>query len=252
MSDHIHFIKRMQLSLYHMGFYHKVLREKTGKAVRYGVLMALFMGSLTMIAPMVQWSDTVDQVLVDIRTSAPSFEIRDGRMIKLAEPYAIDNGSLALVLDSAKSVPVRKNATMGLYFQQESLKLSGAMKVPVEQPYRSLFVKPFGKSELIQFVTQMKAIGWLMIPLGGIIAALSVLGSSVLAALCGMGIYRANKKKLSFRDSYVISLYAHTVPWLVGVITSAFLVAIPYFMVMALMLVALTYVRACHWKGEEL
>jgi len=247
--DDLSFIKRFFSCLAKIGFYKMVVREKTRKAVFYGIILALSIGSLTMISPVVQFGTQIDQIIGDIQDSAPEFKIVGGTLTGLKEPYAVSGGIVALVLDSSTKSTVQKDAPIGIFFLKDRLSIHSSTQIIQEQSYKTFVTGDFTKSSLVEMMGALKLFFWIMLPFGALFSCAGLFASSVVAMFMGVFIFKVQKKKLSYRDSYVIGIYAHTLPWLVCLIASVFMIPLPLFYVMNLVLVALIYFQVARWKG---
>lgn len=239
-------------SLYDIGYYVEVLRQKTSKAVKYGILVALFFGSLSMIQPLVEWNRTIDQILVDMELHLPPFTITKGNLVSTSDvPYALNMEGLAIVVDPRGEVtPLQAEAGFGFYLTKNKMIVKNGINSGQNLYYQDFLKESFGKEDLKLLVSTMRFGGWLMIPIGALYGVLLLFLSASITMFYGRVVYAFSRKVISYRDSFVVAIYAQVLTGTVFLMTSIFLLDLPLLYPMCLILMGFYYLNLSRWDEK--
>lgn len=253
MNNKQSFPVKLYRSLYDISFYAEALKQKTAKAVKFGILLALFFGSLAMIRPLVDWNRTIDQIMLDMELHLPAFTISNGVLSSTsATPYALNMGGLAVVVDPRGSeTALQPDATFGFYLTKDRMIIKNGMGVPKAMAYQEFLKESFSKEDLKALVSTMRYGGWFLIPLGALYGILILFLSAALTMFFGRVVYAVSRKNITHRDSFVVAIHAQVLTGVLYLLTSIFLVELPLFYPLCLMLMGLYYVNLSRWDETE-
>ena len=155
---------KLYRALYDVGFYVEALKEKTGKAIRFAILLGLFFGSLSMIPSVVEINRTIDSIILDMENRLPAFTIQEGVLVSSSDaPYALNMAGLAVVVDPrASETGLQADADFGFYFTKDRMSIRNAISKTAPIKYANLVRDAFGKEELVALIATMKLGGWLL------------------------------------------------------------------------------------------
>lgn len=247
------FPEKLFRSLHDISYYVEVLKQKTSRAVKYGILVALFFGSLSMIQPLVEWNRTIDQILADMELHLPSFTITKGILTSTSDvPYALNMEGLAIVVDPRSEVtPLQADAGFGFYLTKNKMVIRNGMNSGQSMAYSDFLKESFGKDDLKALVSTMRLGGLLMIPLGALYGILLLFLSSAITMFYGRVVYAFSRKVISFRDSFVVAIYAQVITGVLYLMSSIFLLDLPLLYPLCLILMGFYYMKLSRWDERE-
>lgn len=253
MNNNLSFPMKLYRALYDVGFYVEALKEKTGKAIRFAILLGLFFGSLSMIPSVVEINRTIDSIILDMENRLPAFTIQEGVLVSSSDaPYALNMAGLAVVVDPrASETGLQADADFGFYFTKDRMSIRNAISKTAPIKYANLVRDAFGKEELVALIATMKLGGWLLIPLGGIYGIVMIFISAGLTTFFGRVVYAFSRKVISYRDSFVVAVYAQVITATLFLISAVFMMALPLFYPLCLMLMGMYYLRLSRWDETE-
>lgn len=247
------FPMKLLRSLYDISYYAEVLRQKTSKAVKFGILVALFFGSLSMIRPLVEWNRTIDNIIQDIHLHLSPFTISEGILTSTSKaPYALNMKGLAIVVDpGSEETALQAGADFGFYFTKNKMIIRNGMNSGTAIAYKDFLKESFGKEELKGLVSTMKIGGWVLIPLGGLYGIVMLFISASITMFFGRVVYAFSRKPLSYRDSFVIAIHTQVVAGTFFLLSSIFLVELPLFYPLCILLMSLYYLNLARWEDMD-
>lgn len=253
MNKTLSFPEKLFRSLYDISYYTEVLKQKTSKAVKFGILVALFFGSLAMIRPLVEWNRTIDQILLDMELHLPEFTISEGVLKSTSQaPYALNMEGLAIVVDPrAEETVLQSEAGFGFYLTQNKMIIRNGMGSGQAMAYKDLLKESFGKPDLKALVSTMRFGGLILIPLGAVYGILLLFLSASITMFFGRVVYGIARKPITYRDSFVVGIYAQVLSGTLFLMTSVFLVELPMLYPLCLMMMGLYYYRLSRWDEME-
>ncbi len=247
------FPMKLLRSLYDISYYAEVLKHKTSKAVTFALLIALFFGSLSMIRPLVEWNRTIDSIIQDIHLHLSPFTISEGVLTSTSKsPYALNMNGLAVVVDPAsEETTLQAGADFGFYFTKTKMIIRNGLNKGTDITYKDFLKEDFGKEDLKGLVSTMKLGGWFLIPLGGLYGIVMVFISATITMFFGRVVYAFSRKALSYRDSFVVAIHAQVLTAILYLLSSIFLVTMPLFYPLCLMMMGLYYINLARWEDAD-
>jgi len=244
---------KLYRSLYDIGYYAESLKQKTSQAIKFGILIALFFGSLSMIRPLVDWNRTIDQIMLDMQLRLPAFTISNGILSSTSQtPYALNMEGLAVVVDPRSSeTTLQPDATFGFYLTKDQMIIKNGMGAPKSLTYQEFLKESFNKEDLKALVSTMRYGGWFLVPLGALYGILMLFLSAAMTMFFGRVVYAFSRKNITHRDSFVVAIHAQVLTGVLYLMTSIFLVELPLFYPLCLMLMGLYYLNLSRWDETE-
>lgn len=247
------FPMKLYRSLYDVSYYVEVLKQKTSKAVKFGIVAALFFGSLTMIRPLVEWNRTIDQILTDMELHLAPFTISEGVLTSTSgTPYALNIEGLAIVVDPlAADTALQSDAELGFFFTQNKMIIRNGLNSGQSMAYKDLLKDSFGKEELKALVSTMRLGGLALIPLGALYGVLMLFLSAGITMFFGRVVYAFSRKAITYRDSFVVAIYAQVLAGTLFLLSGIFLLELPLFYPLCLLLMGFYYLNLSRWEDME-
>lgn len=247
------FPEKLFRSLYDISYYVEVLKQKTSKAIKFGILVALFFGSLSMIRPLVEWDRTIDQILVDMDLHLSPFTITKGILTSTSElPYALNMEGLAIVVDPrSEETDLQSDAGFGFYLTKNKMIIKNGIGAEKSLGYQEILKESFGKEDLKALVSTMRFGGWFLVPLGALYGILMLFLSAAITMFFGQVVYAFSRKNITYRDSFVVAIYAQVLTGVLFLLTSVFLLDLTLFYPLCLMVMGLYYLKLSRWDETE-
>lgn len=223
-----------------------ILKETTGKAILYLLLVSLIFGVFSSIRPAIEINSGISGFIKMFNDKCPNFEISDGEL-KVDEkmPLDLSENGYYFVIDTTNSTnpDVLDKYSEGIlllkdrYIQKnngrtQSIDFSSFNNMTIDKEKVNRFLP------LAKMIVPLIFLGnFLKYFLGGLISAL-ILG---ILALIINGAFNTG---LEFNNLYAISIYALTMPMIIDVIFSIF--SIPYFKNFLLFYHAIGFLYICY------
>lgn len=253
MNNQLSFPEKLLRCLYDMAFYNGVLKEKTSRAVKFGILVALFFGSLAMVRPLVEWSRTIDLIVQDMEVHLAEFTIENGVLVSESQtPYALNMDGLAIVVDpTGEETALQAGAGFGFYLTQTRMIVRNGLNREQGLTYDGLLKESFGKEDLQTLIGTMKLGGLALIPLGALYGIPMLFLSAAVTMFFGRLLFAIARKPISYRDSFVIAIHTQVLGGTLLLISTVMLLDMPLFYPVSLMLMGLTYSRLAQWQDQD-
>lgn len=247
------FPKKLFRSLFDIGYYKEVLKQKTSKAVKFGIVAALFFGSLSMIQPLVEWNRTIDQIVQDMQVHLSPFTVDKGELVSASgTPYALNMAGLAIVVDPRSvDTPLQSDAAFGFYLTKDRVTIKNVLNVGESQSYKELVEDSFGKDDLIAAISTMRYVGWSLIPLGALYGVVLLFFSAVLTMFFGRVVFAISGKTITHRESFVVGIYTQVVAGTLFLLAGILQLEITYLYPLCLMVMGLYYFKLSRWDDQE-
>lgn len=241
---------KLYRSLYDISYYVEVLKQKTSKAVKFGILIALFFGSLSMIRPLVEWNRTIDQILLDMQLHLAPFTISKGVLTSTEEaPYALNMEGLAIVVDpSSTETTLQTDAAFGFYLTKDRMVIRNGIGTGKSMAYQEFLKESFGKDDLSALISTMRLGGIVLIPLGALYGIVMLFLSAGITMFFGRVVYAFSRKAISYRDSFVVAIHTQVLTGVLYLMSSIFMVELSLFYPLCLMLMGLYYLNLSKWE----
>ena len=225
--------QELALSIYSYGSYSQFLKNKKGKVIGFGVLLATIYFLLTMIVPEAIHAAGSAGVIQSLQESIPDFELEDGRLwveesvdIKSGLNYIYVNTDEDLQPDKVQEILADWRGNVLLL---DSEKVIIRNQGQVQQMYFSDMGLELDREDLVQFLPLLYVFYAVFL----IFAYVWMVGlfffGVLFVALLGMIVASCMKYDLTFGQLYQIGIYSRTLPLLIKALVSFLPFGIPFF-----------------------
>lgn len=256
-EEKLGFFEKMYKCIYDMKTYAKVLKETTGRAVLYILLMTLIFGGISLIADVYEFN-TGYRLVMSAVSKVPEFSFENGTLtVDSDQPYKFSDGSnFVFIMDTtgATDKSALENYTQGVLITSDQLtqKQIGSERTVDLTTLKGMTLN---KADLIRMMGSIKSliIGFMIIgaPIAWFVGKLLL--AFILVVVVGLIANSINNTRLSFGDLYKLALYSLTAPIILGTLmdylklvspTIGVLAKFIYFIVAAVYLIlAISYLR---------
>ncbi|NTV89974.1 MAG: DUF1189 domain-containing protein, partial [Clostridiales bacterium] len=227
------FFNRIFYSIAGFKYYKVFPSQSTGKAVVYLLLLALIVGAASLVLPLVYFNTAIDEMTLQYDSKVPDFTFSNGELkVSGSMPIKMDGGSMTIIIDtSSDDDSILDNYDSAMLITKTRM---------IQKSYEKKQVTNFSmipglntdKAKVKQLLPLLK---WFSVLIGvfGLIFFVAGKYISVFIAAClGAIIARALGLILPFRDLFVMSAYAVTLPLIVCTLIGFLPVTIPYLWVL--------------------
>lgn len=224
------FFSRIYYSIAGFSKYRYFLRQGTGKAVVYLLLITLVLGVITFIPAVNEYNKIMDELIANFDSKIPDFEFANGKLeVSGKMPIIIDDGGVTIVIDTSP------DAEEAILEQYDTVMLITSDKI-IQKNYVDKTVTNLStlqgvvlsRESIKQVLPIMKPIGIFVFIFGGIFFICGKFISAFIVSLAGIIISSIRKTNLSYRSIFKISVYSLTLPLLLCTVLSLLPVHIPY------------------------
>lgn len=226
----INIFTRFYYSITSFDKYRLFLRQGTGKAVAYLLLLSALLALVIFIPAGIQYDKITDDIIANFDTVIPDFTLANGRLQVTGDmPITIDEGVYPIVIDTSPDAEQKILAKYDIVMLITSDKL-------IQKNYVDKTVTSFNafqgmeltRDNIAQTLPIMKPIGVFIFILLGIGFVCGKFISALIISLIGRIINSFMKTNLSFRSLFKISIYSMTLPLLLCTIPGLFSIRIPF------------------------
>jgi len=205
--------------------YENVLKETTGKAVLYLLLISLLLGALGAIRGAFEVNDGISEFMKVYNDKCPNFELKNGELsVDGSMPIVLEGEDDYVVIDTTNSTDpdVLDSHSKGiLILKDKMIQKKNGMQTEVTD-FKSLQEVTINKNIVNRYLPFAKAIIPLIF-LGNILGYfLGGLLSSLFLALFALIINGIFKTKLKYGQLYSLSIYALTTPLIITTLFKIF------------------------------
>lgn len=224
------FFSRVYYSMAGFSKYRYFLRQGTGKAVVYLLLITLVLGVITFIPAVNEYNKIVDELIANFDSKIPDFEFANGKLeVSGNMPIIIDDGGATIVIDTSP------NAEEAILEEYDSVMLITSDKI-IQKNYVDKTVTnlstlqgvALSREDIKKALPLMKPLGIFVFIFGGIFFICGKFISVFIVSIVGIIINSIRKTGLSYRSIFKISVYSLTLPLLLCTVLSLLPVHIPY------------------------
>ncbi len=224
------FFSRIYYSMAGFGRYRYFLRQSTGKAVVYLLLITLVLGVITLIPTVHEYNKVVDGLIANFDSKIPDFSFANGKLeVSGKMPIIIDDGGATIIIDTT---PNAEESILDVY---DSVMLITSDRI-IQKNYVNKRVTELNtlqgvvltRDSVKQILPLMKALIIFIFIFGGIFFICGKFISALFISLIGLIINSARKTNLSYRSIFKISVYSLTLPLFLCTLLSLLPVRIPY------------------------
>jgi hypothetical protein len=209
--------------------YRLFLRQSTGKAVIYLLLLTMVLSAAIYTATYYRYSEAFDIASEYIINELPDFRFENGKLDVSGEmPITIDSNSIPIVIDTRPDAEDRILNTYDIVMLITSDKL--IVKNYIERSEVPLSIYSgldLTRDELVSYMPAMKLIYGIFIFFAAIIFIIEKFISAFVVSLIGRAVNSIKGTRLSYQSIFKISIYSMTLPLIVFSILNILQLSIP-------------------------
>lgn len=224
------FFSRIYYSIAGFTKYRYFLRQGTGKAVVYLLLIALVLAVITFIPAVNDYNKIIDELVANFDSKIPDFTLSNGKLeVSGNMPIIIDNGGVNIIIDTSP------NAEEEILDHYDTVLLITSDKI-IQKNYVDKTVTNLSKLQglvlsrdsIKQSLPIMKPLGIFIFVFAGIFFVCGKFISALIVSLIGLIINSARHTRLSYRSIFKISIYSLTLPLLLCTLLGLLPVRVPF------------------------
>ena len=234
MEQRIGFLARIKEAVSNFSFANTIIRERAKKALKYFLLLVLFISVFNSIYAFTVTKRTFVNLSSEIEAETPNFEIKDGILfVDSEQPIILDDHSL-IVIDTTGSTTL---AQLKAQTTNKNIILVDSKKIyyysPSEQyKNQSLelanFQTDLSKQQIIDYLSSSSMIPTLFAVMAIFVTFIGKMIGTLVAWIIASIAASAKKVPVTSAQTYSLALYALTAPSLIKLITNVF-PNIPFF-----------------------
>ncbi len=214
--------------------YRLLLRQSTGKAVSYLILLTLLISIALYVPLSVQYSGIVDTASGYITENLPDFTFSGGQLSIDAEmPIVLEGSGVPVVIDTTPGAEDR------ILNQYDTVMLITSDNI-IQKNYVNRQDIPLSiyqgfnltKETLIATVPMLKPFLIIGFIFAGIFFVIGKFISALVVSLIGKIANKSAKTNLSYRSIFKISLYSMTLPLIICTVLDALHITVPFLWVL--------------------
>ena len=223
------FFSRLYHSIAGFESYRHFLRQSTGKAIVYLLLVALVVGVVSFIPVVNEFNKFIDDFAANFDSRIPEFRFANGKLeVSGNMPIVIEDSGSTIIIDTS---PNAEEMTLDGY---DNVILVTSNKI-IQKNYVNKRVTDLSalqgvtitRESVKQILPMMKVMGIFIFLFGGFFFVLGKFISALIISLVGLIINSARNTGLSYRSIFKISVYSLTLPLLLCTLLDFLPVRIP-------------------------
>lgn len=224
------FFSRFYYSIVSLEKYRLFLRQSTGKAVVYLLLVSLIFSLAVHIPGMIEYNKIIDNLIANFNIAVPDFRLANGKLeVDGRMPIILSEDTYPVIIDTSPGADERildEYDTAVLITSDRIIQKNFVDKSTVDLVmFQELVIT---RDSIKQVLPIMKPIGFIAF----IFLALSFICgkfiSALIISLIGRIINAAKHTGLSYRSIFKLSVYSMTLPLLVFTVLDLLRVFIPF------------------------
>ena len=223
------FFSRIYYSIVSFDKYRYFLRQRTGKAVIYLLLISLVIGIINFIPAINEYNKIIDSLIANFDSKVPEFEFANGKLAVSGNmPIIIDDSGATIIIDTspgAEEVILEDYDTVILITSDKIIQKNYVDKTVTNLNTMQGVV--LTKDSIKQTLPIMKPLGIFIFIFGGIFFICGKFISALIISLIGLTINSIKKTNLSYRSVFKLSIYSLTLPLLLCTVLDLLSVQIP-------------------------
>jgi len=226
----INIFKRFFYSLTSFDKYRLFLRQNTGKAVVYLLLLSILVSLAIFIPAGIQYNNFMRNFITNFDSIVPDFTFSNGKLQVYGEmPIVFDDEDYPIVIDTSADAEERILKEYDIIMLITSDKIIQKHYVNKSVTNLSAFQGiTLTRDDIADILPIMQPFGKIMFVLLGIGFVCGKFFSVLIISLIGLIINSAAKTNLSYRNIFKISVYSITMPLLICTIMDLLPVLIPF------------------------
>jgi hypothetical protein len=213
----LNFFTRIYYSMAGFDNYRYFLRQGTGKAVVYLLLLAMSIGIISYIPVLGTFNTAIDGVISSFDSAVPDFTLSDGELhVKGNMPVKLGESEYPVIIDTSDSPDesILEDYDSAILITKDKM----IQKTYVNRQVTNLSVfKGFTltKADIKEALPMMKPLGIFFFMFGIILFICAKFINALIVSLIGMIINSVRKTKLSYQSIFKISAFSLTLPLLI-------------------------------------
>lgn len=222
--------KRFYYSITSFDKYRLFLRQSTGKAVVYLLLLTLILSAALYITEYNRYDDVIDVAAEFISEDMPDFRFSDGKLYFSGEmPFVIDKADIPIVIDTGSDAEDRILNSYDIVMLITSDKVIIKNYVDRSEIPLSLYKGlDLTRDDLISSMPVVKPLFVVYLIIAAVFFMISKFVSALIVSLIGKAVNSVKGTSLSYRSIFKISVYSMTLPLIVFTILDILEVGIPF------------------------
>lgn len=231
-SQKINFFTKIYRSVTDFSFYRLVLKEPSGKAFLYLLLLSLLFGAIALIEPIVATNKGINIANEFVRNEVPYFVLADGELeVDGDMPIIYEDGSEGIIIDTTGKTDesILDEYERGVYISKYKLinKQDRIQKRVIE--FSQMKDLNITKDDVMSLLPHARWIIAVILVFGIIGMFLGKLISTLLISIIGLIINAMTKAKLEYGNIYKLGIYSITLPTIIKTVINLADITIPYF-----------------------
>ncbi|HEX2947626.1 MAG TPA: DUF1189 domain-containing protein [Clostridia bacterium] len=224
------FFSRLYYSITSFDKYRNFLRQSTGKAVVYLLILSLFAAVGISIKAGIESNKFIDEVITYVSVKIPDFELANGKLaVKGQMPIVLEDGAYPIIIDT------RPDADESILDKYDT-----AMLITSDKIFQKNFVDKrvtdlsafqgmaLNRESFQKALPLMKSLIYVGVVFVGIIIICGKFITALIVSLLGLIVNSARNTRLTYRSIFKISVYSMTLPVILGTVIDLVLPAFPY------------------------
>lgn len=225
------FFQRIYHSIAGFGKYACFLRQNTGKAVLYLVILGLLFGVAKVVPQYIESKNWVDTFIKSFGTDVPDFAFENGKLdVKGKMPIVIKGEGPVIIIDTSgktDETALDNYDRAILLTSDKMIQKNYANKQVIDLSMFS--ASRITKAEVMAVMPLMKFILVFSMFFGLLFFIAGKFLSALIISLAGLIINSAMNAGLKYRDIFVLTIYSMTLPMLLGAVFDLTLYTMPFF-----------------------
>ena len=217
----VSFVRQFWISITNWKEYPLLKAQTLGKAFGYLFLITLVFGSISLIKPIIEFNDFLEELAVQYQAKVPEFVFGDGALrVDAKMPVTLlDEAKSLFVIDTsgATDSSILNNYEEGALVTKDKLFFKHNRYELREYNFSEFKEVRFTKSDLGSWIPYLKWLSVLVVLFGWVGFMVGKLFSALLVSLVGLIIFNSYRDQLNFSQIYKLAIYALTLPILIKV-----------------------------------
>ncbi len=223
------FFYKIYYSIAGFRYYKFFPMQKTGKAVVYLLLLTLLLGAASLVMPIFVFNTAIDEMTLKYDEEVPEFSFSNGELqVEGKMPIFINGGTMTMIIDTTSDDDsVLDNYDAAILISKTRM----IQKTYEKKQITNFSMLPGLSTNKAAVKNMLPLLKWLSIFIAVFGLIFFVIGkfiSALIIASIGMIISRIMGLTLVFRDLFVLSAYAMTLPLILGTLLGFLPMAISF------------------------
>lgn len=222
----MNFFDRVRISITNIKGYKDLIKENLSKAILYSLILSLFIGSFLGAFSFVTIGKLQSDMKDLILSEEFKFTLEDGVLNFENSPIKEEYGGDMIVyidtnislneVDSIRKLVVHKDESLAILKDGISYRIDGNQfnykfsELPlIEEINNEIILKSLNLIDIVKYLVFFISI---------ILTYFNFIINSLLLSVCGIIINKLNNVKINYKDILKISIYATTLPTILGII----------------------------------